>query len=202
MTGAWLGSTIPGQLGSVIQWTTKIQNVACMTPRQFTWSNTFTHSRWLIPLAEHKSLIMEVGCLFSFTFTFSMLLWNWHQLLMGVCHKKKRYSGNICLVCRYPLFYIGILVIVQFCCLFTSLFSFLLSLFVTLYIFLYLHQIFWRGWVGAVCIFWYECFLVVFNLQELACMHCVYLVLWTHKVLCGSFFMRHIYINFHSDSFS
>ena len=66
--------------------------------------------------------------------------------------------------------------------LFTSLFFFLLSLFVTVYIFLHLTAMCIRffgvgGWVRAVCILWYECFLVVFSLQELACMHCVYLAL-------------------------
>ena len=36
-----------------------------------------------------------------------------------------------------------------------------------------------------------------FSLRELTCMHCVYLALWTRKVLCGRFLCA-IYINFHS----
>ena len=32
-----------------------------------------------------------------------------------------------------------------------------------------------------------------FSLQELTCMHCVYLALWTRMVLCESFLMRHMY---------
>ena len=36
-----------------------------------------------------------------------------------------------------------------------------------------------------------------FSLRELTCMHCVYLALWTRKVLCGSFSCD-IYINFRS----
>ena len=35
-----------------------------------------------------------------------------------------------------------------------------------------------------------------FSLWEPTCMHCVYLALWTCKVLCGSFYVPHI--NFHS----
>ena len=81
-------------------------------------------------------------------------------------------------------------------------FFFLLSLFVTLYIFLHLTVRYSctfgkGGWVGAVCTFWYECPMVAFSLRRLACMHCVYLALWTCKVLGWSFFMRYIY-NFHS----
>ena len=47
---------------------------------------------------------------------------------------------------------------------------------------------FGKGWVGRSCLY----FLVwvsfgSFSLWELTCMHCVYLALWTCKVLCGSF---------------
>ena len=57
---------------------------------------------------------------------------------------------------------------------------------------------FGKGWVGrSVCIFGYECPLVVFSLRELTCMHSVYLALCTGKVLCGSFLCA-IYIHFHS----
>ena len=79
---------------------------------------------------------------------------------------------------------------------------FLLSLFVTLYIFLHLNVMYsstlGKGWVGRSCLY----FLVwvsfgSFSLRELTCMHCVYLALWTRKVLCGSFFYA-LYINFHS----
>ena len=71
-------------------------------------------------------------------------------------------------------------------------FFFLLSLFVTLYLFLHLTAMysstFGKGWVGSCCLY----FLLwvtfgSFSLQELTCMHGVYLVLWTRKVLCGSF---------------
>ena len=47
---------------------------------------------------------------------------------------------------------------------------------------------FGKGWVGRSCLY-----LLVrvsfgsFSLRELTCMHCVYLALWTRKVLCGSF---------------
>ena len=67
-----------------------------------------------------------------------------------------------------------------------------LSLFVTLYIFLHLTAMysstFGKWWVGRSCLY----FLVwvsfgSFSLRELTCMHCVYLALWTRKVLCGSF---------------
>ena len=55
-----------------------------------------------------------------------------------------------------------------------------------------------RGeWVGAVCILWYECPLVIFSLWELTCLHCVYLALWTRKVFMWKFCMHYIYINFH-----
>ena len=73
----------------------------------------------------------------------------------------------------------------------------LLSLFVTLYIFLHLTAMysstFGKGWVGRSCLY----FLVrvsfgTFCLWELTCVHCVYMALWTRKVLCGSFFMRYI----------
>ena len=45
-----------------------------------------------------------------------------------------------------------------------------------------------KGWVGRSCLY----FLVwvsfgSFSLREFTCMHCVYLALWTRKVLCGSF---------------
>ena len=63
-------------------------------------------------------------------------------------------------------------------------FFFLLSLFVTLYIFLHLTAMysstFRKGWVGRSCLyfFWYECMSFgSFSLQELTCMHCVYLAL-------------------------
>ena len=57
---------------------------------------------------------------------------------------------------------------------------------------------FGKGWVGRSCLY----FLVwvsfgSFSLRELTCMYCVYLVLWTRKVLCGSFFYA-LYINVHS----
>ena len=82
-------------------------------------------------------------------------------------------------------------------------FFFLLPLFVTLYIFLHLTAMysstFGKGWVGRSCLY----FLVwvsfgSFSLRELTCMHCVYLALWTCKVLCGSFFMRYIKNFIHS----
>ena len=46
--------------------------------------------------------------------------------------------------------------------------------------------------------------------RELTCMHCVYLALWTRKVLCGSFlcaiykfsFIHHIRVVFHQDGLS
>ena len=48
---------------------------------------------------------------------------------------------------------------------------------------------FGKGWVGrgSLYFFRYECPLVVFSFQGLTCMHCVYLALWTCKVLCGRF---------------
>ena len=61
-----------------------------------------------------------------------------------------------------------------------------------------------RGWVGGQRLFvfsWYECLSVVFSLRELTCMHCVYLALWTRKVLCGvcSFIKMYApHINFNS----
>ena len=53
---------------------------------------------------------------------------------------------------------------------------------------------FGKGWVGRSCLY----FLVwvsfgSFSLQELTCMHCVYLVLRTRKVLCGIFYALYIY---------
>ena len=51
-----------------------------------------------------------------------------------------------------------------------------------------------KGWMGRSCLY----FLVwasfgSFSLRELTCMLCVYLVLWTRKVLCGSLFLCAIY---------
>ena len=71
-------------------------------------------------------------------------------------------------------------------------FFFLLSLFVTVYIFTFncytcIVPLLGRGRWGRSCLY----FLVwvsfsSFSLQELTCMHCLYLALWTCKVLCGS----------------
>ena len=70
-------------------------------------------------------------------------------------------------------------------------FFFLLLLFVTLYIFLHLTAMysstFGNGWVGRSCLYLLvRVFFGSFSLQELTCVHCVYQVLWTCKVLCGS----------------
>ena len=54
------------------------------------------------------------------------------------------------------------------------------------------------GWVGAVCTLLVWMSLGSFSLRELTCMHCVYLALWTRKVLCGSFFTHYMYIFIHS----
>ena len=51
---------------------------------------------------------------------------------------------------------------------------------------------FGKGWVPECMSFG------SFSLRELTCMRCVYLALWTRKVLCGSFFMRYIKIFIHS----
>ena len=52
---------------------------------------------------------------------------------------------------------------------------------------------FGMGWVGRSCL--YLLVWVSFgslSLRELTCMHCVYLALWTRKVLCGSFYALYI----------
>ena len=41
-----------------------------------------------------------------------------------------------------------------------------------------------------------------FCLRELTCMHCVYLALWTCKVLCGSFFLCAICYIYYNNKFS
>ena len=66
----------------------------------------------------------------------------------------------------------------------------------TLYVFLHLTVMysftFGRGgWVLAVYIWLVGLSFGSFSLWELTCMRCVYLVLWTHQALCGSF-MRQI----------
>ena len=62
----------------------------------------------------------------------------------------------------------------------------------SVYIFLHLTAMysstFGKGWVGRSCLYllvWVS--FGSFSLRELTCMHCVYLALWTCKVLCGSF---------------
>ena len=60
------------------------------------------------------------------------------------------------------------------------------------------------GRVGAVCTLLVRMFLCSFSLRELTCMHCVYLGLWTHKVLRGSFYTPCIYFHsfFNQDKYS
>ena len=72
----------------------------------------------------------------------------------------------------------------------------MLSLFVTLYIFLHLTAmtscLLGRGgWAEAVCIFWFQCHLVVLSLREPMSMH------WEHAKFCVEVFYA-LYINFHS----
>ena len=74
-----------------------------------------------------------------------------------------------------------------------------LLLFLTLYMFLHLTTMhsctFWKGWVGRGYLYllvWMS--FGSFSLRELTCMHYVYLVLWTCKVLCGSVLSTIIYI--------
>ena len=88
----------------------------------------------------------------------------------------------------------------------------MLSLFVTLYIFFHLTAMysstFGKGCVGRSCLYllvWVSFGSI--SLRELTCMHCVYLALWTRKVLCGSFLCAiykfsfiHSFISFPSSS--
>ena len=87
-------------------------------------------------------------------------------------------------------------------CVCVCLIPFLL-LFLTLYMFLHLTTMhsctFGKGWVGRGCLYllvWMS--FGSFSLRELTCMHCVYLVLWTCKVLCGSVLGTIIYKKNHS----
>ena len=77
-----------------------------------------------------------------------------------------------------------------------SLFFFLFSVIIicnSVYIFTFncyvmYSSTFGKGWVGRSCLYllvWVS--FGSFSLRELTCMHCVYLVRWTRKVLCGSF---------------